>query len=163
MPEDDGTAWGIIADTTQDEEVEANGELTVIQSGTLLPQSSILELATRSIRYADRTSNEDVFLQLFLTQTPTHVIAIHQNGNFEKVVRQELGSAEFTRIAEMEEIQQSIGKFVELLKVIQRLVKEHGTSGRLSLVCEKGKLELFGLGEGSRLSDVELERFKSSV
>nr|VWO99668.1 Tetrahydroxynaphthalene reductase (EC (T4HN reductase) (THNR) [Ganoderma boninense] len=61
LPEDDGSAWGLTPDTTQDEEVEANGELTVVRSGTLLPQSSILELATRSIRYADRTSNEDVF------------------------------------------------------------------------------------------------------
>ena len=163
FPEDDGAAWGVTTDMAQKEDFEVNGELTVVRSGTLLPQSSILELATRSIRFVDRTSNEDTFLQLFLTQTPTHLVAIHQNGNFEKVVRQELGSAEFTRIAEMEEIQKSIGKFVEILKVIQRLVKEHGTSGRLSLVCEKGKLGLFGLGEEGRLSDVELKRFKKSV
>ncbi|PIL34959.1 hypothetical protein GSI_02746 [Ganoderma sinense ZZ0214-1] len=46
FPEDDGSAWGITPDTTQDEEVEMNGELTVVRSGKLLPQSSILELAT---------------------------------------------------------------------------------------------------------------------
>ena len=64
----------------------------------------------------------------------------------------------------MEGIQRSIAQFVELLKEIQRLVKKYGTSGRLSLVCEKGKLELYGLGgEEGQLSDDELGRFKASV
>ncbi|KAM5536861.1 hypothetical protein V8D89_009408, partial [Ganoderma adspersum] len=61
FPEDDGAAWGVTTDMAQNEDSEVNGELTVIQSGTLLPQS-ILELATRSIRFVDRTSNEDTFL-----------------------------------------------------------------------------------------------------
>ncbi|KAI1789995.1 hypothetical protein LXA43DRAFT_922815 [Ganoderma leucocontextum] len=162
---DDASAWGVTADTAQNEESSVtNGELTIVRSGALLPQSSILELATRSIKFADRTSNEDIFLQLFLTQTPTHLVAIHQYGNFEKIVRQELQSPEFVSIAEMEGTQKSLAQFVELLKEIQRLVKELGTGRRLSLVCEKGKLELFGLaGEEGRLSDDELERFKTSV
>ncbi|KAI1782790.1 hypothetical protein LXA43DRAFT_956977 [Ganoderma leucocontextum] len=162
---DDASAWGVTADTAQNEDSSVtNGELTVVRSGALLPQSSILELATRSIKFADRTSNEDIFLQLFLTQTPTHLVAIHQYGNFEKIVRQELQSPEFVSIAEMEGTQKSLAQFVELLKEIQRLVKELGTGRRLSLVCEKGKLELFGLaGEEGRLSDDELERFKTSV
>ncbi len=162
---EDTAVWGVTADTAQDEDGSGmTGELTVVRSGTLLPQSSILELATRSIRFADRTSTKDTYLQLFLTQTPTHVVAIHENGNFEKVVRQELASAEFIQIAEKEGIKKSVAQFVELLEEIQCLVKEHGTKGRLSLVCEKGKLELFGLGEEEgRLSDGELERFKASA
>ena len=67
---------------------------------------------------------------------------IHQNGNFEKVVRQQLESAEFSDMAKMEGIQKSIA---QLLIKIQRLV--NGTSGRLSLICEKGKLDSFGLEE----------------
>ena len=162
LPADDGAAWGATPDTKPNVDTPIiPGVLTIVPAGSLLPQSSIIELATRSIRFADRTSNEGVFFQLFLTQTPSHLVAIHQSGTFEKVMRQELDSSEFTGIAEMNGIQKNIAQFVELLKEIQSLVKEHGRTGRLSLVCEKGKLELFGLdGEEGSLAAKDLERFK---
>ncbi|TBU25106.1 hypothetical protein BD311DRAFT_700940 [Dichomitus squalens] len=165
LPADDATAWGVAPDAAQNADLPIiPGELAVVRAGTLLPQSSIIELATRSIMFADRTSNEDTFLQLFLSQTPTHLLAIHTNGTFEKVLRQGLDSPEFTGIEEMESIQKCIAQFVALLKEIHRLVKEHGTTRRLSLVCEKGKLELFGLkGEEGRLAGGDLERFKATA
>ncbi|KAI0685614.1 hypothetical protein C8T65DRAFT_679060 [Cerioporus squamosus] len=139
-------------------------DFKVIRAGTLLPQSNILELATRSAKYLDRTSGNDTFLQMFLTQTPTHLIAVHQRGTFERVIRQELASEEFMRIGEVEDIRRGIAQFVELLREIQRLVKEHGKEGRVSLVCEKGKLEMFGLvGQEGLVRQEELARFDRGV
>ena len=135
-------------------------DFKVLRAGTLLPQESILELATRSSNYLDRTSSEDTFLQMFLTQTPTHLVAVHQRGTFDRVIRQELHSPEFVDIAEREDIQRSLVRFVALLREIQRLVREHARVGRVSLVCERGKLELFGrVGEEGLVRPGELLRF----
>lgn len=139
-------------------------ELAVIHAGTLVPQANILELATRSIHYVDRTNDEDIFLQLFLTQTPTHLVAVHQRGSFERVVRQELQSPQFADIAEREEIMNSLAKFVALLKGIQRLVKEYRQRRGVSLVCEKGKLEMLErVGDEGLVRDGELARFRAAA
>ncbi|RPD56671.1 hypothetical protein L227DRAFT_656019 [Lentinus tigrinus ALCF2SS1-6] len=135
-------------------------DLKVVRTGTLLPQPNILELATRSVHYLNRQSNDDTFLQLFLTQTPTHLVAVHQRGNFERVIRQELASDEFMRVAESDDIRRALAQFVELLRDIQSLVKEHAKNGGVSLVCEKGKLEMFRLvGQEGLVRQEELARF----
>ncbi|TFK83925.1 hypothetical protein K466DRAFT_602443 [Polyporus arcularius HHB13444] len=162
----DALSWGpstaVDFDTTSS--CVPGSEFKIVRAGTLLPQSRILELATRSANYLDRTTSNDTFLQMFLTQTPTHLIAVHQRGTFERVIRQELASEEFVRIAEAEEILQGIAQFVELMREIQRLVKEYGKEERVSLICGKGKLELFGLGgQEGLLRQEELARFDCNV
>lgn len=139
-------------------------ELAVIHAGILVPQANILELATRSIHYVDRTNDEDIFLQMFLTQTPTHLVAVHQRGSFERVVRQELQSPQFADIAEREDITNSLAKFVALLKGIQRLVKEYRQRRGVSLVCDKGKLEMLErVGDEGLVRDGELARFRAAA
>ena len=64
-PSDNLNKWGS-SETKQDRTNTSNGTLDdsplpptdvkVLRAGTLVPQASILELATRSINYADRTS-----------------------------------------------------------------------------------------------------------
>ncbi|RPD71625.1 hypothetical protein L226DRAFT_512963 [Lentinus tigrinus ALCF2SS1-7] len=152
----DASAWGF--DSTF--ALLPAADLKVVRTGTLLPQPNILELATRSVHYLNRQSNDDTFLQLFLTQTPTHLVAVHQRGNFERVIRQELASDEFMRVAESDDIRRALAQFVELLRDIQSLVKEHAKNGGVSLVCEKGKLEMFRLvGQEGLVRQEELARF----
>lgn len=166
----DVSAWAAMVDSSptqaskSDQDVSSSfdpaADLKVVRSGALIPQSNVLELATRSSNYLDRTSNDDTFYQLFLTQSPTHLVAVHQRGNFERVIRQELASEEFLRVAEADHIRRVIAQFVALLQEIQRLVKEHGKKRSVSLVCVKGNLELFELGgQEGLVHKEELARF----
>ncbi|OSC98061.1 hypothetical protein PYCCODRAFT_1045292 [Trametes coccinea BRFM310] len=160
----DGAAWGVdtpVDTPVDDDEKSPVPELKVIHGGSLLPQSSVLELATRSSQYIDNIRVEDTFIQLFLTQTPTHLVAVHTRGTFDRIIRQELDSEELNAVKEDAEMRRSVCAFVALLREIQALVKEHGPTGRLSLVCQKGKLDVYSRVEKGRdvLLDSELSRF----
>ena len=157
-PQEDPGAWRPPATTPPGPPAELN----VVRAGTLVPQSSILEFATRSARWLDRTRVDDTFLQLFLTQTPAHHIAVHERGTFDRVDRQELASAEFAAIAQSAAVRASLMRFVTVLRKVQELVKVHGQAGQVSLVCERGKLEMFGrMGQEGLLGEKELERFST--
>lgn len=137
-------------------------ELKVIRAGTLLPQSAVAELATRSAQYVDRTSNEDTFLQMFLTQTPLNLVAVHTRGSFDRVIRQELDAPDFAKFNEDADMIRTVQQLVALLRQVQELVKEYGKGAKLSLVCEKGNLALYSRGEEEedRLLASELARFE---
>ncbi|KAI0738861.1 hypothetical protein C8Q80DRAFT_1112827, partial [Daedaleopsis nitida] len=157
--DNDPSAWEVKDDPSTSAFVPI-ADFKVVRAGTLLPHTQILELATRSALFLDRVSPDDTYLQMFLTQTPTHLVAVHQRGTFERVIRQELQSPEFTDIAEREDIQTSLVRFVAMLREVQMLVMQHGRLGRVSLVCEKGKLEMFGrVGEDGLVRSGELKRF----
>ncbi|KAH9891855.1 hypothetical protein C8Q73DRAFT_91624 [Cubamyces lactineus] len=158
---DDGTAWGVgpAAAETDDPSPSAL-ELKVIPGGALIPQTSLIELATRSAQYMDRTKDADTFIQLFLTQSPVNLVAVHTRGVFDRIVRQELGDPEFAKFGDDPEIQRKLGQFVALLREIQALVKRHGNVSTLSLVCQKGKLEAYSRMESEDvLLNSELARF----
>lgn len=137
-------------------------ELKVIRAGTLLPQSAVAELATRSVQYVDRTSNEDTFLQMFLTQTPLNLVAVHTRGSFDRVIRQELDAPDFAKFNEDADMMRSVQQLVALLRQVQELVKWYGKGAKLSLVCEKGNLALYSRGEEEEdcLVASELTRFE---
>ena len=166
---DDPGAWGApassaapVSSAAQDDGPPA--ELKVVRAGTLVPQSSIRELATRSVKWLDRTNVEDTYLQLFLTQTPAHLVAVHERGTFTRVDTQELAGSELEEVGASEGVRASLARFVKLLKEVQALVKMHGQVGHVSLVCERGKLELMGrLGTEGLLGEDELARFNPAA
>ena len=139
-------------------------ELQVVRAGVLVPQSDIIEFATRSVKYLDRTNVEDTFLQIFLTQTPVHLVAAHERGTFDRIVREELNSPKLSAVAESESVRVSLARFVALLWEIQGFIKTHARDGGVSLVCKNGKLALFGntSGEGL-LEEEELKRFSGVI
>ncbi|KAI8986169.1 hypothetical protein BD414DRAFT_536916 [Trametes punicea] len=157
----DGAAWGV--DLRTGDTFTPIPDLTIVRAGTLLPQSSILELATRSANFIDRTSVEDTYIQLFLTQTPTNLLAVHKSGLFDRVIRQELDSPELAKFGEDAGMQHSLKQLVALLREIQEMVKQHGKGGRLSLVCQKGKHEVYSrAGEEDASLSSELARFTAA-
>ena len=72
--------------------------VTVVRGGTRIPQSSIIEISTRSTKSAQR-QNWETDTQLFLSQTPVHYLAVHQRGVFNTVTTRPLNSPQFQRIA----------------------------------------------------------------
>ncbi|KAH9932817.1 uncharacterized protein BXZ73DRAFT_46720, partial [Epithele typhae] len=138
-------------------------DVHVVRAGTLLPQHATLELATRSAKYVDRTTAEDTYLQLFLTQTPAHLVAVHERGVFARVDRQELASDEFAEVAARERVRRGLARFGALLREIWGLAREHGRDHNVSLVCERGKMELLGnTGTEGLASGEELDCFRAN-
>ncbi|KAH9850133.1 hypothetical protein C2E23DRAFT_735705 [Lenzites betulinus] len=171
VPTNDNASWDVPANdgATSDAGRSAGADtlapkqdLKVIRAGTLLPQSMMLELATRSKMFLDRTNAEDTFLQLFLTQSPVNIVAVHSRGLFDRIILQELASPELANFNECADIQRSLAQLVALLREIQGIVQEHGQAGRLSLVCEKGQLRVYNrvAGDDDPVLARDLARFE---
>ncbi|KAI0369361.1 hypothetical protein BV20DRAFT_1053195 [Pilatotrama ljubarskyi] len=159
---DDAAAWGVgpVESAGGADTFVPATDLTVVRGGTLLAQSSVIELATRSAQYVDLTKIEDTFFQLFLTQTPANLLAIHTRGLFDRVERQELDSPEFVRVQEDPLVQRSLKQLVTFLRAIQDMLKKQGNVAKLSLVCEKGKLRVYNrVGDEDHLLAAEFSRF----
>ncbi|KAI0770637.1 hypothetical protein C8Q74DRAFT_1317829 [Fomes fomentarius] len=138
-----------------------SNDITVIRAGSQIPQSSIVELVTRSVKYIDEFDWQEQYPQLLLSWTPHLFLAVHDRGTFERMVKHELGTTELRHIEASTRVQSSFQKLVETLKTIQALVMEHGRRRRLSLVCQPdGTLNVFECtSEQGCLPDSELERF----
>ncbi len=136
-------------------------DITIVRAGSQIPQSSIVELVTRSVKYVDEFDWQEQYPQLLLSWTPHLFLAVHDRGTFERMVKHELGTTELRHIEASTRVQSSFQKLVETLKTIQALVMEHGKRGRLSLVCQPdGTLNVFECtSEQGCLPDSELDRF----
>ncbi|RPD56654.1 hypothetical protein L227DRAFT_595062 [Lentinus tigrinus ALCF2SS1-6] len=136
-------------------------DIAVIHGGTQVPQSSIVELVTRSENYIDEFSWAEQYPQLLLSYTPHLFLAAHNRGNFERMIKHELGSTELRNIEDNARVQRTFRKLAAALRAIQDLVKGHGQRGRLSLVCQSdGTLEVYQrTSDRGVLPDSELERF----
>ncbi|KAH9919325.1 uncharacterized protein B0H18DRAFT_1096175 [Fomitopsis serialis] len=119
----------------------STAELDVMRAGTLVPQSSLIEMTTRSRNNAMNYDWIEAYPQLFLSQTPNHYLAVHSRGNFEEITKRALEDAEMQRIEAR--LQGSFRKLRAALQTIQDLVVEHGERGRLSLVFRDGALQAF--------------------
>lgn len=115
--------------------------LSIIKAGTLVPQSSIIEMTTRSEARVGEFDWKENYPQLFLSQTGHHYLAVHQRGRFIEVQKRTLASTQLQ--AENEGLQPDFKNLRAVLELIQRIVIKHGQRGSLSLVCEDGKMRLF--------------------
>ncbi|KAK7050562.1 hypothetical protein R3P38DRAFT_2865875 [Favolaschia claudopus] len=133
--------------------------LTVLPGGGSVSHSSLLELTTRTERRAAEFDWKDAYPQLFFSQTPHHFLAVHYQGRFSAVNKRQLGSSELKGVERS--IQPGLRKLRVALGVIRDLVVKHGERGRLTLVCRRGRMEVFErVSAESCLPDEVLARFE---
>ncbi|KAG6890589.1 hypothetical protein C0992_000407 [Termitomyces sp. T32_za158] len=132
--------------------------INVIPGGSVVSQSSIIELTTRSKKSASDFKWIEYYPQLFFSQTPHYFMAVHEGGRFQCVIKRKLESPEVKETAQ--KFQEDLKKLRRLLDQIRELVKEHGERGRLSLVCQEGELKVFErTNQASYLPDEALKLF----
>ncbi|TFY62060.1 hypothetical protein EVJ58_g4108 [Rhodofomes roseus] len=135
-------------------------ELDIIRvNSPVVPQSSLIEITTRSERNFTAYKWVDTYPQLYFSQTAYRYLAVHQQGNFREVRKHALEDPEMKRIEA--QLQGDFRKLRSALQVIQDLVVEHGERGRLSLVFEGGTCRVFERRSAeSCLPDTMLRRFE---
>jgi len=115
-------------------------DLKITRAGTQVPQSSLLEMTTRSEISAANFDWGDAFPQLYLSQTPNHYLAVHRTGRFSSIAKRKIGEKDL--IAIEANAQRGFKKLRKILGEIQTMVKKRGTTGRISLVCKDGVLKV---------------------
>lgn len=136
----------------------STAELDVIRAGMIIPQSSLIEMTTRSVNNAQNYDWVEAYPQLFLAQTPHHFLAVHNRGEFQRIEKRNISDTEMKKTEAR--LQGNFRKLRAALKTIQDLVVEHGERGRLSLVFRDGILEVLERrSQISCLPEEMLERF----
>lgn len=116
-------------------------QLNVIRAGSEVPQSSLIEMKTRTPNSITKLKLGKEFPQLYFSQTPYHYVALHENGKFTLVRKDEVGQG---ALADSEEgIQVGLKKLRAVLATIQELVRGRGLAGRLTLICAGGVLKVY--------------------
>ncbi|KAF9223143.1 hypothetical protein BS17DRAFT_156254 [Gyrodon lividus] len=112
---------------------------------SLIPQSHLIEVKTRSVR--KELDGRDIYIQLYLSQIPWVYVAWHQQGVFQQVEKIALKSD--TMKPHARNAAASISKLKVLLLDILKAVREQGSGVPLSLVCQGGILTLWKRKEGT--------------
>ncbi|TFY79676.1 hypothetical protein EWM64_g4340 [Hericium alpestre] len=131
--------------------------LRIVRGGSGVPQDSIIELTTRSVYWIDQINWSDVYLRLYLSQTPYFYLGVHTRGAFSEIRKSELMGSEME--AQRKATKASLGKLRDVLKVIQETALAHKDK-RLALICKGGELEVYECtSEASCLPDDVRQRF----
>jgi hypothetical protein len=134
--------------------------LTVIDGGTVVPHSSIVELTTRIERREAEFDWNEAYPQLFFSQTPHHFLAVHNRGRFSAVNKRKLTSSELRAVEQ--QIQPDLKKLRAALDLIKEIVVKHGQRGRLTLVHRDGTLQVFErVSSASCLPDEVMAKFEN--
>lgn len=120
-----------------------NAQLTVLEGGSEVPSTAVVELATRSVASMKFKGYDwkEAYPQLFFSQTAHHILAIHQRGHFMEIQKRKLSSDEVKAVEK--EAQGDLKKLRNVLDTIKEMVIAHGRRGRLSLVCVEGELKIY--------------------
>jgi hypothetical protein len=113
--------------------------LTIItrgSSGSLVPQSDILELKTCSSKSAITFDWADAYSQLILSQTPNILLCVHFCGEFQEIRQRTLAELETEPLAR--KARENLGKLRNVLVTIQTMMIEEGEGARASLICRSG-------------------------
>ena len=114
--------------------------LKIFRAGTQVSQSDLLEMTTRSEISAANFDWGDAYPQLYFSQTPHHYLAVHRSGTFFSIAKRKIGKNDLVAIES--KAQTGFRKLRKLLGEIQTMVKEGGTSRRITLVCQEGVLQV---------------------
>ena len=132
--------------------------VTVIEAGSEVAQSALIELKTRSARNVESFDWADAYPQLYLGQTPTSIIGVHRSGTFFEKREKKMNSPQLKDVARV--AQRNLKQIGQLLREIRGLVKERGGERKFSLLCRSGVLQLVERTSADSLLPVEvLERF----
>ncbi|KAF8964248.1 hypothetical protein BDZ97DRAFT_1817182 [Flammula alnicola] len=137
--------------------------LTVLEGGSEVSPTAVVELTTRS-QMNMKTNGynwKEAYPQLFFSQTAHHFLAIHQRGRFLEIRKNKLSSDDLLAVAM--DAQVELKKVWKALDLIKEVVLAHGKKGRLSLVCRDGELKVYQRNsEESCLPDSALKLFEAS-
>lgn len=134
--------------------------LLVREGGVEVPADTVIEIVTRSEANISRGYNwNDVYPQLFFSQTAQHYLAVHKYGRFSEITKK--------KTKEMQDIEQDsqpgFKKVRRVLDVIRGLVMKHGKEGGLSLVCKGGVMNVYERkSKETLLPDVAMKFFESA-
>ena len=112
---------------------------------SIVPQSRVIGIKTRS-SYREMDWKE-AYPQLYISQTPYLYLAKHTKGTFGPVEKIDLNSQ--TMAPHAKEAEGAMSKLEVLLGSILKAVRRQGEGVPLSLVYNKGKLQLYKRKEGS--------------
>lgn len=119
---------------------DVNG-IRIIQSGRLVPQSSLLEIKTKSAFYFQGIDWNNYLPQLVISQTPNLVLGLHTRGTFGEVVHKRTDDADVS--AEQRKLEGRLSLLRMLLGSIIALTKSYGKEKRFALVYRDQKLRLY--------------------
>ena len=119
---------------------EDTATLHVIRAGAEVPQSALVKIKTRSMRNIQNLDWDAIYPQLYIGQTPTLKIGVHQKGRFEEVQTKKLDAPELKEVAR--EAQTAMKKLWSALKELHNLAMAHGRKARISVVCRDGVLQV---------------------
>ncbi|OBZ71661.1 hypothetical protein A0H81_08811 [Grifola frondosa] len=117
-------------------------DVAVVRGGVPVAQGTLVQLEIGTRNSPTGTNWSDSYPSLFLSHTPLHFVAVHNgSGTFNAVIKHRLDSHTLKRVKAR---QQTGFKRLRLaLKGIQELVVARGREGRLSLVCEDGRMQVY--------------------
>ncbi|KDQ06415.1 hypothetical protein BOTBODRAFT_39619 [Botryobasidium botryosum FD-172 SS1] len=132
-------------------------KIRVVRAGQLVPQSSLMELKTRSAKGNVRW--KDIWPQAFFSGTPTVVVGRHEEGNFVSIERKSFEG--------MYSEQAGVGleQLIQVLKDIRDIVVSRGKGRGVTLICERsqrGRIEVReGAVGGPAISSELLAKYQS--
>ncbi|KAA1472277.1 hypothetical protein DENSPDRAFT_745228, partial [Dentipellis sp. KUC8613] len=113
--------------------------LDIVYAGHEIPQSSIIELTTRSQRFIDLLHWPDLYPRMYLSRTRFLCIGLHSHGRFEEIRKYDMANDMKTQLNAARGALQKLGV---VLKEVQELMKEN-PGKKLSLVCEGDTLRVY--------------------
>jgi hypothetical protein len=117
--------------------------INIIRAGSLAPQTSLLELKTKKYKpdKYDPTDWREQLPQLVLSGTPSHIVGLHQDGNFTQFRRSTVGSPELA--AAEARGKQGMKKLHVVLTILQQVLAQRGHGKKFSLVCKSRTLRVY--------------------
>ncbi|ORY90642.1 hypothetical protein BCR35DRAFT_328415 [Leucosporidium creatinivorum] len=112
--------------------------IKILRSGTLAPQSSIVEIKTRSLFPTPNYNLNECIHALVFSQTPHLFVGRHDRGRFNKILNfdlEDLGT-------EKKMIKSDIYKAIEVLKSVREVMRKEGGAKRMSLVFSNGEFTI---------------------
>lgn len=123
----------------------ADGQLQIVEGGSEVSSEAIVELNTRRSWQMNFKPEEfdwgHTYASLFFSQTSQHFLALHDNGQFIELQRRRLTSSEFQAVERS--LQDYLKQVRKVLDLIREVVVEHGSEGRISLVCVGKDLKVY--------------------
>ena len=119
-----------------------------------------MESSTRSEIALANLNWRDIYSQLFLGQTPQHILGVHRRGNFSKIEVRRLDDPELRGLNAVS--QHVFRQLRVVLGSIQEIMVEHSRRGTLSLVYQGRELKVYErMGGGDCVPSDVLRRFDS--
>ena len=114
------------------------------------------------IKTSKRIKWRETYPQVLLAQTPHLFSASHQQGKFHQVQKYHIHDTDMRKVAD--ECQGDIVKLRDTLLLVRDFLLKHRQQGRVSLLCQKGQLNLHRMTDArSCLPDDILKQFEASV